>query len=120
MKYISGCVCLGKKAGIYSLVKGLPPLKHTITRAGAHTHFKINTCECHWVPVDVTYPCEREATGQTAKGMHGADPRWVLSGCSCLKLGKASIEQVPATAAGGVIDRCDREDINGSKRSLIE
>lgn len=70
--------------------------------------------------MDVTYPCGREAIGQAAKGVHLADPRWVLSACSCLKLGKASIEQVTAAAAGGVIDRCDREAIDGSRRSLTE
>ena len=60
-----------------------------------------------WVPVDVAHPCGREAIGQAAKGMHWSDLRRVLSGCSCMKLGEASIEQVTAAAAGvrGVIER---------------
>ena len=47
MKYIAGCVCLGKKAGIYSLVKGLPQLKHTSTCT--HTHLLQD--QHVWVPV---------------------------------------------------------------------
>ena len=118
-------MCLSRKKDRHLFTGQRSPLNlntqsHAHTHTYTHTHFKSNTCECQLVPVNVTYPCEREATGQEAKGMHWADPRWVLSGCCCLKLGKASIAQVPATAAGGVIDRCDREDIDGSKRSLIE
>ena len=70
--------------------------------------------------MDGTYPRGRDAIGQPAKGVHWADPRWVLSACSCLELGEASTEQVTAAAAGGVTDRCDREEIDGSRRSLAE
>lgn len=101
-------MCLSRKKGRHLFTGQRTPPTKTHNHIHTHTHFKINTCECQWVPVNVTYPCEREATGQAAKGMHWADPRWVLSGCSCLKLGKASIEQVPATAAGGVIGVTER------------
>ena len=100
MKYISGCVWLGKKAGIYSLVKGLPQLKHTSTCTHSHL-LQDQHVWVPWVPVDGTYPRGREAIGQAAKGVHCADPRWVLWACSCLELGEASTEQVTAAAAGG-------------------
>ena len=79
MKYIFVYVSETKKGrhlstGPYSLVKGSPTNTNILT----HTLQYSTYVSAKWVPVNVIHPCETEAIGQAAKGMHWAKLTWLM------------------------------------------